>query len=137
WRCAVLRDGDRALHYLDACVIAALVGAFALLWARRHVPPARLRALKAGMVGLVAGRIAIVQYRLMLGFSLRGDPLMAQVIFKNIVLLTSVLILTSGLHVPRTWRRAVLATVPLALLPFATQSVLSLGHPEVMGWLVR
>src|SRR5262249_27287826 len=115
WRCAVLRQADPALHYLDAGVLTALVGAFALLSAHRPVSAAGLRALQAGMVGLVAGRIAVVQYRLMLGFALRDDPLMAQLIMKNIVLLTSVLILTSGLHDPTTWRGAVLATVPLAL----------------------
>jgi eukaryotic-like serine/threonine-protein kinase len=137
WRCAVLREADPALHYLDASVIAALVGAFALLSARRPVSPSRLRGLEAGMVGLVAGRIAVVQYRLMLEFSLRGDPVMAQLIMKNVVLLTSVVVLTCGLHVPKTWRMAVLTTVPLALLPFATLLALYLGHPEAMAWLVQ
>ena len=89
------------------------------------------------MVGLVASRVTIVQYRLMLMFSLRDDPMMAQLIMKNIVLLTSILILTYGLHVPKTWRRAALVAVPLALLPFATLSVLYLRHPEAMGWLGR
>jgi serine/threonine-protein kinase len=89
------------------------------------------------MVGLIASRVTIVQYRLMLTFSLRDDPMMAQLIIKNIVLLTSILILTYGLHVPKTWHRAVLVAGPLALLPFATLSVLYLRHPEAMGWLGR
>src|SRR5262249_25298082 len=74
---------------------------------------------------------------LMLLFSLRGDPVMAQLIMKNSVLLTSVLILTYGLHVPKTLRRAALVAGPLALLPFATLLVLYLRHPEVMDWLGR
>jgi hypothetical protein len=37
----------------------------------------------------------------MLTFSLRDDPMMAQLIMKNIVFLTSILILTYGLHVPK------------------------------------
>jgi hypothetical protein len=45
---------------------------------------------------------------------------MAQLILKNIVLLTSRLILTYRLHVPKTWHRAALVAGPLALLPFAT-----------------
>src|SRR5262249_51870800 len=137
WRCAVLRDADAVLHYLDAGVIAALVAVFALLSARCPVTPSRLRGLEAGMVGLVAGRIAVVQYRLLLAVSLRGDPVMAQLIMKNVVLLTSVVVLTCGLHVPKTWRAAVLTTVPLALLPFATLSALYRGHPAAMAWLVQ
>jgi serine/threonine-protein kinase len=53
------------------------------------------------------------------------------------VLLTSVVVLTCGLHVPKTWRAAVLTTVPLALLPFATLSALYRGHPAAMAWLVQ
>ena len=137
WRCAVLGDEDVVLHYLDATVIAALGGVLALLSSRWPVSLAGLRALELGMVGLIASRVTIVQYRLMLTFSLRDDPMMAQLIMKNIVLLTSILILTYGLPVPKTWRRAALVAGPLALLPFATLSVLYLRHPEAMGWLGR
>jgi eukaryotic-like serine/threonine-protein kinase len=137
WRCAVLGVDDVVLHYLDAAVIAALGGVIALLSSRWPVSLARLRALELGMVGLFASRDAVVQYRLMLTFSLRDDPMMAQLIMKNFVLLTSILILTYGLHVPKTWRRAALVAGPLALLPFATLSVLYLRRPEAMGWLGR
>ena len=68
------------------------------------------------MVGLLAGRVAFVQYRLMLEFSLRDDTMMAQLTMKNVVLLTAVLILTYGLYVPKSWRRAALVVGPLALL---------------------
>ena len=68
-------------------------------------------------------------------FSLRDDPMMAQLTMKNVVLLTAILILTYGLYVPKSWRRAALVVGPLALLPFATLLVLALRHPEAMGWL--
>ena len=87
------------------------------------------------MIGMLAGRVAFVQYRLMLEFSLRDDPMMAQLTMKNVVLLTAILILTYGLYVPKSWRRAALVVGPLALLPFATLLVLDLRHPEAMGWL--
>jgi serine/threonine-protein kinase len=137
WRCALLGDEDVVLHYLDGTVIAALGGVLALLWSRWPVSLAWLRVLELGMVSLIASRVTIVQYRLMLTFSLRDDPMMAQLILKNIVLLTSILILICGLHVPKTWRRAALMAGTLALLPFATLSVLYVGHSEVMGWLGR
>ena len=87
------------------------------------------------MIGLLAGRFAFVEYRLMLEFSLRGEPMMAQMTLKNVVLLTAVLILTYGLYVPKSWRRAALVVGPLALLPFATLPVLALRHPAAMAWL--
>ena len=76
------------------------------------------------MIGMLASRVAFVQYRLMLVYSLRDDPMMAQLTMKNIVLLTAILILTYGLYVPKSWRRAALVVGPLALLPFATLLVL-------------
>src|SRR5262249_6318003 len=87
WRCAFIRDGDVLLHYVDATVIAPLGGVFALLASRRPLSPAWLGGLELATVGLCAGRVAVVQYRLMLLFSLRDDPMMAERIMKNIVLL--------------------------------------------------
>ena len=87
------------------------------------------------MIGVMASRIAFVQYRLMLIYSLRDDRMMAQLTMKNVVLLTSILILTYGLYVPKSWRRAALVVGPLALLPFATLTVLILQYPAAMGWL--
>ena len=113
----------------------ALVGIIALLWSRWPIPLAWLKALELGMIGLLASRVAFVQYRLMLVYSLRDDPMMAQLTMKNVVLLTAILILTYGLYVPKSWRRAALVVGPLALLPFATLLVLYLQHPEAMGWL--
>ena len=59
--------------------------------------------------------------------------MMAQLTMKNIVLLTSILILTYGLYVPKSWRRAALVVGPLALLPFATLLVLYLRYPAGDG----
>jgi serine/threonine-protein kinase len=133
WRCALLRDDDRMLHCLDASVIAALLSAIVLLRSGWPVSLGWFRAVELGMIALLAGRVAIVQYRLML--SLRDDPLMAQLIMKNIVLLTSILILTYGLCVPKTLRQVALVAGPLALLPFTTLAVLFLRQPQAMSWL--
>jgi len=135
WRRGVLGREDAALLRVDATIVLALVGIIALLWSRWPISLARLKALELGMVGLLAGRVTFAEYRLMLEFSQRGDTMMAQMILKNIVLLTAVLILTYGLYVPKSWRRAALVVGPLALLPFATLSVLGLRHPAAMAWL--
>jgi eukaryotic-like serine/threonine-protein kinase len=135
YRCFVLRDDDLVLYYVDVTVVACLAGIIALLSSRRPVPLGRLRALELGMIVMLAGRVAAVQYRLILESSARGDPLLAQLTTKNIVLLTSILVLTYALYVPKSWRRAAAVVGPLALLPFATLLVLYLQHPEAMGWL--
>ena len=70
-------------------VIAALAGIIALLSSRWPISLAWLKALELGMIGMLAGRVAFVQYRLMLEFSLRGDTMMAQLTMKNVVLLTA------------------------------------------------
>jgi serine/threonine-protein kinase len=135
WRRAILGQEALPLSRVDVWVVAVLVGLIALLWSRWPVPLAWLKALELGTVGLLAGRVAFVQYRLMLEFSLRDDKMLAQLTFKNVVLLTAVLILTYGLYVPKSWRRAALVVGPVALLPFATLGVLALRYPVAMAWL--
>jgi serine/threonine-protein kinase len=135
WRQAVLAHDDSKLYQIDLAIILGLVGVIALLWSRWPIPLARLKALELGMIGILAGRIAFTQYRVMLMYSLGGDKMMAQLTMKNVVLLTSILILTYGLYVPKSWRRAALVVGPLALMPFAILTVLVLRFPLEMGWL--
>jgi eukaryotic-like serine/threonine-protein kinase len=135
WRRAFLGSEDLTLYQVDAAVILALVAMIALLWSRWPIPLGWLKGLELGMIGMLAGRITFTQYRLMLIYSMRGDKMMAQLTMKNIVLLISILILTYGLYVPKSWRRAALVVGPLALLPFATLTVLILQYPVEMGWL--
>jgi serine/threonine-protein kinase len=135
WRRAVLGQEDLTLYRVDAMVILAFVVPIALLWSRWPISLAGLKALELAMIGVLAGRVAFVQYQLMLAFSLRGDRMLAQLTLKNVVLLTAVMILTYGLYVPKSWRRAALVAGPLALLPFATLAVLVLRHPTAMEWL--
>ncbi len=137
WRWTILADLDHGLPYLDACVIAVLAGNAGLLWSRLRVSLGWLRAIELGMVAMLGLRLVIVEYRLVLLFSLRDDPMMAQFIVKNVVLLTAILIPSYGLYVPKNWRTAALVVGPLALLPFVTLSALYFRHPDAMGWLVR
>ena len=65
--------GDPAYYGMNATVALALVGLVVLLWSRRPIPLAGLKALELGMVGLLAGLFAWVQYRVMLASSVGGD----------------------------------------------------------------
>jgi eukaryotic-like serine/threonine-protein kinase len=135
WKRAVLASEDLTFYEVDIAIILGLVGIIALLWSRWPISLAWLKALELGMIGVMAARLSYVQYRLMLIYSLRDDRMMAQMTMKNVVLLTSILILTYGLYVPKSWRRAALAVGPLAVLPFATLTVLMLRYPAAMAWL--
>ena len=135
WRSAVLPTQDPALLPIDLAIIMTLVGMIVLLSSRLPISLAGLKVLELAMVAVMAGRLALVQYRLMLMYSLRDDRMMAQLTMKNVVLLTSILILTYGLYVPKSWRRTALVVGPLALLPFAILGVLIGQHPDEMAWL--
>ena len=135
WSRGILGRQDATIARVDGTIILVLVGLIALLRSRCPIPLSSLQALELGAVGLLAGRVTFVEYRLMLRFSQRGDMMTAPMTLKSVVLLTAVLILTYGLYVPKTWRRAALVAAPLAVLPFATLSVLALRHPAAMAWL--
>jgi hypothetical protein len=135
WTYTVLGYEDHTLYTLNAIVILALGGIIALLSSRWPISLAWLRAIELGVIGMVASLVTFVQYRQMLAYSTGRDVMMAQLTMKNVVLLTSVLVLTYGLYVPKSWQRATLVVGPLALLPFATLLVLFLRHPEAMEWL--
>jgi len=137
WTHVVLGDDALTIPVVssNAIVIVGLGCIIAVLSSRWPISLNALRRVELGMVGMVAALSTFVQYRLMLMYSLRGDRMMAQMTLKNGVLFTSILILTYGLYVPKSWRRAALVVGPLALLPFATLEVLAWRHPAAMGWL--
>jgi serine/threonine-protein kinase len=89
------------------------------------------------MIAMVAVVFAFAQYRAMLDFSLRNESVRAQLVMKNRVLVTAVLILSYGTYAPKNWLRAALVVGPLAVLPFGTLLALYLRHPGPMAWLVQ
>jgi hypothetical protein len=135
WKYKVLGYNESLLCSIDVFVIALLALFVILLWSRWRLSLAWLQGIELAMVTVLAVRLAVIEYHLVLFCSLREDPMMAQFILKNVVLLTAILIPSFGLYVPKTWRRAALVGLPLAFLPFATLLVLYLRHPGAMGWL--
>ncbi|HZW33576.1 MAG TPA: serine/threonine-protein kinase [Isosphaeraceae bacterium] len=137
YRGVVLHYADWLIPALNVVVLSALGSMAVLLWSRRPLAMAQLRVLELGMIGMLAGKFAFSQYWIMLRHSLNGDPMAAWLTMKNVVLITSILILTYGVYVPKSWRRAAVVVGPVALLPFMILLVLSLQHPAAMGWLRR
>ena len=137
YRLFILGHQDQVIDCVDYAVTVFLATVIAVLFGNYPVSVFQLKALEIAMIGAFAIRDAVVQYRLVLIFSQRGDPVMAQLTVKNLVLLTCILIVTYGLYVPKTWRRAAIVTGTLAMLPFATLAVLYAMHPDVMRWLLE
>jgi tRNA A-37 threonylcarbamoyl transferase component Bud32 len=137
WTHAVLGDDDPRILSGVVFTLPILGALVALLSSRYPLSTTRLKAIELGMTAMFAGLVTLIQYRLMLAYSLRKDPMLAQLTMKNVVLLDCILILTYGLYVPKSWRRAALVGVALSTLPFGTLLVLVLQDPQAMGWLWR
>jgi eukaryotic-like serine/threonine-protein kinase len=137
WKYIVVKDPDPTQAIPFTILLVALGGIVFRLSARKPLSPSLLQALELGTIGMVAAVFAFSQYQTMLDFSLRDDLVRAQLVMKNRVLVTAVLILSYGIYVPKNWRRAASVVGPLAILPFATLLALYLRHPGAMGWLVR
>lgn len=137
WKYVVVRDPEplQAAPYL--AVIVLLGGIAARLSGPKPISSSMLKAMELGIIGIVALAFAVGQYYTMLDFTLRGQPMRAQLVMKNRVLITAVLILSYGIYVPLSWHHAAMVVGPLALLPFATLLTLYLRHPKTMDWLER
>jgi eukaryotic-like serine/threonine-protein kinase len=137
WKYVVIRDPDPTQAIPYAIAVTVLTAVALVLSRRRVLSPTLLKFLELGMIVMVAVVFAFAEYQAMLDFSLRDDTARAQLVMKNRVLVTAVLILTYGIYVPKNWLRAALVVGPLAILPFATLLVLYIQHPGPMAWLNR
>ena len=115
--------------------IALLGGLAFYLSNRRPMSLARLRFLELVMVIALASFITYYQTSLFLERSLGNDQTRAQLVMKNFVLLTSILILTYGIYVPKSWRRAAIVSALLALIPLASIVGSYLSYPRDLQWV--
>ena len=114
----------------------ALLGWLAFYLSSRHsLSVARLRFLELVMVISLASFLAFYQARALIDFSLEKDQTRAQSVMKNFVLLTSILILTYGIYVPKSWRRAAIVSAILALVPLATILGVCVLYPDDLRWV--
>jgi serine/threonine-protein kinase len=135
WRNFVLENRDAALSVLNVVVMVGLGWLIVWLSGPRTFAPARLKALELGMVGTLAVMFALSHYGNMLEHSQESHASWASVVMQNTVLVTSILILSYGIYAPKNWLRTAVVVFPLALLPYATLTILQLRHPEVQTWL--
>jgi eukaryotic-like serine/threonine-protein kinase len=114
----------------------ALLGALTFyLSSHTRLSLKRLRFLELMMVISLASFLAFYQARALIEFSLEGDQTRAQSVMKNFVLLTSILILTYGIYVPKSWRRAAIVSGILAVVPLATILGVCVLYPDDLRWV--
>ncbi len=114
----------------------ALLGGLTFYLSSRHpISLARLGFLELVMVIALASFITYYQTSLFIERSLDNDSVRAQSIMKNFVLLTSILILTYGIYVPKSWRRAALVSAVFALIPLASILGLYQWYPRDLQWV--
>jgi serine/threonine protein kinase len=87
------------------------------------------------MVVALASFITYYQTALFIERSVGKDPTRAQLVMKNFVLLTSILILTYGIYVPKSWRRAAIVSAFLALIPLASILGSYVAYPRDLHWV--
>ncbi|WP_422924906.1 serine/threonine-protein kinase [Singulisphaera sp. PoT] len=118
-------------------VALSLVGVCVLLTTRSFTLE-RLRIIEFGVIAALAFLLVTYEARALTDPSLQlKDRMYVQLIMKNVVLLTSVLMLTDGIYVPKGWKRAACVAGMLALLPIGTLFGVSLFHPESVHWVVE
>ena len=114
----------------------ALLGGLAFYLSSRHpISLSRLGFLELVMVIALAIFVTYYQTSLFIERSLDNDSVRAQSIMKNFVLLTSILILTYGIYVPKSWRRAAIVSAVLALVPLASILGMYQWYPHDLQWV--
>ena len=111
---------DPMVATVAGLLFALLLGLALLVSWRPAIPVAALRFLELAMTASLAGLLVLYLYRRLVERSLADDPVTAQLVEKNAVLLLSILILFHGIFVPKSFQRALAVGVPLALLSLAT-----------------
>ncbi len=133
----VLRLSDPPVSILAIIVVVSLLGVAVLIAWRPAMTIAWLCAIELAMTGTLAGLLVFYLYRRLIEWSLANDPVAAQLIEKNAVLLFAILILFHGMYVPKSWRRAAAVGVPLALLSLLTVVAAYLTHRDALSWMAQ
>ncbi|HEY1785018.1 MAG TPA: serine/threonine-protein kinase [Pirellulales bacterium] len=128
---------DPPVSTLTSLLAVLLLGVAALVAWRPAIAIEWLRATELMMTAALAGLLVLYLYRRLIERSLADDPVTAQLVEKNAVLLFAMLILFHGIYVPKSWRRAAGVGVPLALLSLATVVGGYLTHRDALGWVAE
>ncbi len=120
---------------LPYAVVATILTGIALLLSARPFSLGWLRRIELAMTLALMGLLAVYEGRGILGPSLGEDPLIAERITRNMILLVSLVMLIDAIYIPKSWRRTAIISSMLAMLPLITLSGTLLIRPESVQWL--
>lgn len=101
-----------------ALILAAFVASYFLLRGARRLTLGQLRMLEAVSFGGVIGQLLLMMGTRFVAFARAGDTLSLVAAEHMYLSSWAVLILTYGILMPNTWRRALAVLLPAACLPF-------------------
>jgi hypothetical protein len=124
-------DARTVIWPLDVAVILALGATLALLAGSRPISTTGLRAIELAIFGMSAGVLGVDQYHAGVVWGARGDDGALATLIKNSVASTLMLIFAYAMLIPNPVKVAARVIAGLALVPFLTQMVLFVTHPEI------
>jgi serine/threonine-protein kinase len=128
-RALVIRDPEPLVGAAQVAATLVVAGSLALLAPRRGLSPTALRSIELALFGTQAVFFAFTHYRLVMRHAARGDMLQMLATGKDTMLFFVMLIVTYGLFIPNTWRRAALVVAGLSVPPLISTVLLRLANP--------
>ncbi len=116
-------------------VAAAILAGIALLLSARRFSLGWLRKIELAMTLTLVGLLVAYEGRAIFGPSMGIDPLVAERITRNTILLVSLVMLIDAIYIPKSWRRTAVISSILAMVPLATLSGANLIRAESVAWL--
>jgi len=101
-------------------ILATTFAGIAILLSARAFSIAPLRRIELVMTVALAGLLVVYECRAIIGPTLEADRILAEKMWKNVILLVSLLMLIDAIYVPKGWRRAAIMSSLLAVLPVGT-----------------
>ncbi len=133
-RPALLRSLPMAI-FAPFGILATTFAGIAILLSFRSFSLAWLRRIELVMTVALAGLLVVYLSRAIIGPTLEVDRILAEKIWKNVILLVSLVMLIDAIYVPQGWRRAAITSSSLAVLPAAILAGAYLLYPELVRWV--
>jgi eukaryotic-like serine/threonine-protein kinase len=121
--------------YAPFGILATTFAGIAILLSARTFSLAPLRRIELVMTVALAGLLVVYECRAIINPTLEADRLLAEKMWKNVILLVSLLMLIDAIYVPKGWRRTAIMSSMLAVLPMATLAGAYLHWPESVQWV--
>jgi serine/threonine-protein kinase len=129
-RALLIRDPEPWVGAAQVATTAWIVITLLILTPQRDRSATSLRAIELALFGSQAVFFAFAHFRLVMRHAARDDMLQMLATGKDTMLFLVMLIVTYGLFIPNTWRRAAFVVVGLTIPPLVSTILLRLVNPK-------